>query len=153
MKKIIILTIITLNVVACNQEQHHDDHKGNHDKKHNMKQSKKMDSSLSLKEIMQDLAIQLERLQHGILYNNRYMVKTAAYGIAHHPAPKDGIKPYLRKNAAKVKSKIPAIDKKLHGAAKILINNVDNLSFIQMQKNYNNIAQSCVSCHNMFRDL
>lgn len=61
-------------------------------------------SDYNLVQIMHDLAFQLNRIEFGILTNNRYMVEAGARAITSHPVPKGGLKPYLRKNAEDIKA-------------------------------------------------
>lgn len=109
-------------------------------------------SDLTLLQVMQDLAFQLNRIQSGILTNNRYMIKQGALGIADHPAPKGGIKPYIKKNAEQIKTMVPAMDKQVHKTAVEMAEVADTASMLDLQKKADTIVTGCVSCHNLFRD-
>ncbi len=62
---------------------------------------------LTLMQVMHDLASNLNRIQWGIMTNNRYMVEQGAAGISSQPMPKGGLKPYIKKNADMIKGAVP----------------------------------------------
>jgi len=109
-------------------------------------------SDLTLLQVMQDLAFQLSRIQYGILTNNRYMIKQGAMSIANHPAPKGGIKPYVKKNAEQIKSAVPVMDKQVHQTSLHMAEAADTATMSDIQKMADTIVSGCVSCHNLFRD-
>ena len=102
--------------------------------------------------IMRDLARQIDRINTGLFTNNRYMIQQGAEAIAHHPIPKGGIKPYLRKNVDQVKAKIPIIDKNLHQTAIIISKKAKTASIRELHDLTVNMTRACVRCHNLFRD-
>jgi len=63
-------------------------------------------SSFTLREVMQHLSASQQQIQTGLLMNNRLMIKVGAAAIQDHPMPKGGIKPYIKKNHAALKSTI-----------------------------------------------
>ena len=109
-------------------------------------------SQYTMMQVMHDLAYQLNRIQFGILTNNRHMIKEGAKSIARHPKPKGGLKPYLRKNAGAVKDAIPEMDRQVHLTAKKMAEAAGSESIARLQRMANTIAEGCVGCHDMFRD-
>ncbi|MDH5681238.1 MAG: hypothetical protein OEZ36_06610 [Spirochaetota bacterium] len=102
--------------------------------------------------IMRDLARQIDRINTGLFTNNRYMIQKGAEAIAHHPIPKGGIKPYLRKNVDKVKTEIPIIDKNLHQTAIIISKKAKTASIRELHDLTVKMTSACVRCHQLFRD-
>ena len=109
-------------------------------------------SDYTLVQIMHDLAFQLNRIEFGILTNNRYMIEAGAKAITSHPAPKGGLKPYLRKNADDIKAMAPSIDEDVHNAALKLAEVAKTATMMEIQDKANAITQSCIGCHEMFRN-
>jgi hypothetical protein len=110
-------------------------------------------SDYNLVQIMHDLAFQLNRIEFGILTNNRYMIEAGARAITSHPVPKGGLKPYLRKNAEDIKAMAPSIDEDVHNAALEIAKNAKTASMTELQDKANGITQSCIGCHEMFRNI
>lgn len=158
-KKLFIGILITLLVIglACTNKGKQSIEKVNQstqNTKHLQEviEKKAKQPDLSLKEIMLDLAFQINRIEYGILTNNRYMIEQGAKAIANHPIPKGGIKPYLRKNMNMIKLKIPEMDKNIHQTAIKISESVQTLTMLEVQKMTDTIMKSCVTCHNHFRD-
>lgn len=112
----------------------------------------KKESDLTMMQVMQDLALQLHRVEFGIMTQNRRMIEEGANAIANHPMPKGGIKPYLRKNAEQVKAVIPAMDATIHGTATDMASHAAVAPMKDLQALYSVMAENCVSCHSVFRD-
>jgi len=110
-------------------------------------------SDYNLVQIMHDLAFQLNRIEFGILSNNRYMIEAGARSITSHPAPKGGLKPYLKKNAEDIKAVAPSIDEDVHNAALKIAQEAKTASMTELQDKANGITQSCIGCHEMFRNV
>lgn len=112
----------------------------------------KKESDLTMMQVMHDLAFQLNRVEFGIMTQNRRMIEEGANAIANHPMPKGGIKPYLKKNAEQVKAVIPAMDANIHGTATDIASHSAVAPMKDLQALYNVMAENCVSCHSVFRD-
>ncbi|MBI3580969.1 MAG: cytochrome c [Nitrospinae bacterium] len=110
-------------------------------------------SDYNLVQIMHDLSFQLNRIEFGILTNNRYMIEAGARAITSHPVPKGGLKPYLKKNAADIKAAAPSIDEDIHKAALEIAKNAKTASMAELQDKANGITKSCIGCHEMFRNV
>lgn len=112
----------------------------------------KKESDLTMMQVMHDLAFQLNRVEFGIMTQNRRMIEEGANAIANHPMPKGGIKPYLKKNADQIKAVIPAMDATIHGTATEIASHAAVAPMKDLQALYNVMAENCVSCHTVFRD-
>lgn len=112
----------------------------------------KKESDLTMMQVMHDLAFQLNRVEFGIMTQNRRMIEEGANAIATHPMPKGGIKPYLKKNAEQIKAVIPAMDATIHGTATDMASHAAVAPMKDLQALYNVMAENCVSCHTVFRD-
>ncbi|MBF0292119.1 MAG: hypothetical protein HQK86_08185 [Nitrospinae bacterium] len=112
----------------------------------------KKESDLTMMQVMHDLAFQLNRVEFGIMTQNRRMIEEGANAIANHPMPKGGIKPYLKKNAEQIKAVIPAMDATIHGTATDMASHAAVAPMKDLQALYNVMAENCVSCHTVFRD-
>ncbi len=112
----------------------------------------KKESDLTMIQVMHDLAFQLQRVQFGIMTQNRRMIEEGATAIANHPMPKGGIKPYLKKNQDQVKAVIPAMDATIHGSATEMAHNASVAPMKDLQGLYNVMAENCANCHSVFRD-
>lgn len=112
----------------------------------------KKESELTMMQVMHDLAFQLNRVEFGIMTQNRRMIEEGASAIANHPMPKGGIKPYLKKNAEQIKAVIPAMDANIHGTATQIAKNAAAAPMKDLQALYSVMSENCVSCHSVFRD-
>jgi hypothetical protein len=112
----------------------------------------KKESDLTMMQVMHDLAFQLNRVEFGIMTQNRRMIEEGANAIATHPMPKGGIKPYLKKNQDQVKAVIPAMDATIHGSAADIASHASVAPMKDLQALYSVMAENCVSCHSVFRD-
>lgn len=110
------------------------------------------ESEFTLKEVMEDLAVNLSRIEYGILANNRLMIKEGAKGIAHHPNPKGGLKPYIKKDIKGKMKLITKMDKLVHDTAVETAKGADSEPMLKLQAKVDKLAKGCVSCHNVFRD-
>lgn len=107
---------------------------------------------LNLMQVMHDLAANLNRIQWGIMTNNRYMVEQGAAAIASHPMPKGGLKPYIKKNADMIKDAVPVYDELVHKTAAQMKEQAAAASMQDLQKMAATIGEGCVSCHDVFRN-
>ncbi len=107
---------------------------------------------LTLMQVMHDLASNLNRIQWGIMTNNRYMVEQGAAGISSHPMPKGGLKPYIKKNADMIKDTIPVFDEQVHTTASEMKEKAAIATMLELQKMANTIGEGCVNCHDVFRN-
>jgi hypothetical protein len=110
------------------------------------------ESNFTLKEVMQHLAAAEQEIQTGLLMNNRLMVKKGAKAIAHHPMPKGGIKPYLKKNHQEFTKVVKTMDKNVHQSAVEMAKVADTASMLDLQALNNKMTSGCIGCHNVFRD-
>jgi len=78
---------------------------------------------------------------------------TPAAAIASHPMPKGGLKPYVKKNAEMIKDVVPEYDRLIHKTAVQMKEQAGNASMRDLQGMANKIAEGCVSCHDLFRNL
>jgi len=109
-------------------------------------------SNFTLLEVMQHLAASEQQIQTGLLMNNRLMVKKGAMAIAHHPMPKGGIKPYIKKNHDELKGTIKTMDSLVHDSAVELVKQADTASMLELNELNAKMVKGCISCHNVFRD-
>lgn len=107
---------------------------------------------LNLMQVMHDLAANLNRIQWGIMTNNRYMVEQGAAGISSHPMPKGGLKPYIKKNADMIKDAVPVYDELVHKTAVQIKEQSATASMQELQKMAATIGEGCVNCHDVFRN-
>lgn len=112
----------------------------------------KQQSDLTMIQVMQDLALQMNRIQFGIMTQNRTMIAEGAMAVANHPMPKGGLKPYLKKNKDQLQAVIPAMDATIHGSAVDMAHHAAVAPMKDIQTLYNVMAENCVSCHDVFRD-
>ena len=109
-------------------------------------------ADLTLIQVMHDLGSNLNRIQWGIMTNNRYMVEQGAAGIASHPMPKGGLKPYIKKNAGMIKDAVPVYDEMVHSTADQIKAGAATASMLDLQKMAATIGEGCVGCHEVFRN-
>ena len=129
------------------------DQQGGHEHNHGAPgMAAKKESDLTMIQVMQDLAFQLQRIQFGIMTQNRRMIEEGATAIANHPMPKGGVKPYLKKNQDQVKAVIPAMDATIHGTATEMAHHASVAPMKDLQGLYSVMAENCANCHSVFRD-
>ncbi len=109
-------------------------------------------AGLTLMQVMHDLAANLNRIQWGIMTNNRYMVEQGAAAIASHPMPHGGLKPYIKKNADMIKDTIPVYDEQVHTTAAEMKEKATTATMLELQKMAATIGDGCVNCHDVFRN-
>ena len=109
-------------------------------------------ADLTLMHVMHDLGANLNRIHWGIMTNNRYMVEQGAAGIASHPMPKGGLKPYIKKNADMIKDAVPVYDEMVHKTADEIKEKAATASMLELQKMAATIGEGCVNCHDVFRN-
>ena len=109
-------------------------------------------SDFTLKQVMQPLGASQNQLHLGLLSNNRLMIGKGAHAIAHHPMPKGGLKPYIKKNQKALMPTIKAMDTIVHDTAIELAKKADTAPLADLQKLNDRMVQGCISCHHMFRD-
>ena len=119
---------------------------------HDQHASHAASSGLTMKQVMGDLAANLGRVQQGLVSGNRYMIEQGAEAIAVHPAPDGGIKPYVKKNADKIKETVPAMDKAVHQTAAALAEKAMSAPMEELADMTAMITGGCVGCHALFRD-
>lgn len=144
----IFLAIAITGISAGAAEHSHDS--ANH--MHNAPDKNQKAVEFTLKEVMQDLAASIDRINSGILTNNRLMIMEGAHGIAHHPNPKGGLDPYIKKNADIVKKVAPEMDKQVHDTALEVANSATTATMKELQTKSAKILRGCVGCHDVFRD-
>ena len=94
-----------------------------------------------------------ESLNNDVLvFGGTVMIEEGAKVIALHPKPAGGIKPYLTKNAEKVKAQIPELDKRIHVVAGEVADLAKTAPINELATKVNSIVDACVACHAMFRD-
>lgn len=151
MKKIALVFTALVMAFTCSAASgqdvpHH------HGDEHIKKVMGKEGSEYNLMQVMHDLAAQMNRVQFGLYTNNRLMIEKGAHAIAFHPAPKGGIKPYLRKNAESIKEVIPDLDMKIHKTAREMAETASTATMADLTEKAKIIMTACVDCHDMFRD-
>lgn len=109
-------------------------------------------AGLTLIQVMHDLGSNLNRIQWGIMTNNRYMVEQGAAGIAAHPMPQGGLNPYIKKNADMIKDAVPVYDELVHKTAGQMKEKAATASMHDLQKMAASIGEGCVGCHEVFRN-
>lgn len=109
-------------------------------------------ADLNLMQVMHDLGSNLNRIQWGIMTNNRYMVEQGAAGIASHPMPKGGLKPYIKKNADMIKDAVPVYDEQVHKTAVQMKEQSTTATMLELQKMAATMGEGCVNCHDVFRN-
>lgn len=109
-------------------------------------------SDHTLRQVMQHLGAATQQIQLGLLMNNRLMIQEGAKAIAHHPAPKGGIAPYIKKNHEKLKPIIKEMDARVHDTALQMAEQSATGSMIELEALSDKMVLGCISCHNVFRD-
>ena len=110
------------------------------------------ESAHSLKTVMQALALAEQQIQVGLLTNNRLMIGQGAKAIAHHPRPKGGIEPYIKKHQDKLAETIQAMDKRVHGSAVAIFKGSGSATMLELQRLNDEMVRGCIQCHDLFRD-
>lgn len=151
MKKNLSLILLTAVLAFYATPATAEDNQSEHAKKV-MAHNHKGQSEFTLIQVMHDLAYQLSRIQFGLLTSNRLMIKEGAKGIANHPAPKGGIKPYIKRNAEAIKEVIPEMDKIVHQTSIKIAKIAETADMLELQKLETEILSGCIGCHDMFRD-
>ncbi len=105
----------------------------------------------TLHQVMLDLALSMTRIEIGILTENRHMIRKGALAIANHPAPRGGIKKYLRRNKDQLEKDMFELDQKIHKAALRLSKKAQNAPMKELGEIHAGIFISCVGCHDVFR--
>lgn len=141
-----LIMTFTYSGASGQDAQHH------HGDEHIKKVMGKEGSEYNMTQVMHDLAAQMNRVQFGLYTNNRLMIEKGAHAIAFHPAPKGGIKPYLKKNAESIKEVIPELDMKIHKTAKHMAETASTATMADLTEMAKTIMTACVDCHDMFRD-
>ena len=109
-------------------------------------------SDHTLREVMQQLGTSVQQIQAGLLSNNRLLIATGAKGIAHHPAPKGGLAPYIKKNHKLLMPTIKKMDAQVHSTAVQMFKTSKTASMAELQALSNTMISGCISCHAIFRD-
>jgi hypothetical protein len=110
------------------------------------------ESPHDLKTVMQALALAEQQIQVGLLTNNRLLIAQGAKGVAHHPRPKGGIAPYIKKHQDKLAETIQLMDKRVHGSAVAIFKGSATASMLELQTLNDELVRGCIQCHDLFRD-
>lgn len=121
------------------------------DDAHNHGTEPKAMSDLTLKQVMQGIQGDLGRIVYGVSVDNMHLVAQGARGIAHHPMPKGGMKPYITKNADKLPAMIPKMDEMVHQSAVKIAKAADEGDREAVVDHLSTMVKGCVACHQMFR--
>lgn len=113
---------------------------------------KKAESPYTLREVMQHLGVATQELQTGLLMNNRLMIERGALGVADHPAPKGGIKPYIKKSTQGLEATIKQMDKQVHDTAVEMAAKASTAKMLELAELNQRMITGCIGCHNAFRD-
>jgi esterase/lipase len=105
----------------------------------------------TLRQVMLDLALSMNRIEIGILTKNRHMIRSGALAISNHPAPRGGIKKYLKRNRELLEKDMSKLDRKIHKAALKLSKKAENASMSELAEIHAGIFVACVGCHEVFR--
>ncbi len=109
-------------------------------------------SNFTLKEVMQHLGAAQSQLHLGLLSHNRLMIANGAKAIAHHPMPKGGLKPYIKKNHQQLMPTIKEMDQRVHSTAVEIFKRSDRATMVELQALNDRMVVGCLSCHELFRD-
>ncbi len=109
-------------------------------------------SNYTLIQVMQHLSASQQQIQHGLLLNNRLMIAQGAKAIAHHPSPKGGIAPYIKRNHAALEATIQVMDEQVHKSAVMLFKKSATAPMLELQALNHQMVIGCMTCHNAFRD-
>ena len=112
----------------------------------------KQKSDMTYKELMQIMGRSSSMIHHGILMQNRQMVKDGAYEIAHHKAPNH--KPWLimeKFQYQAFKDTLVEFDNRLHQIADAIIKVVDEKDWTKTQKAFHELTLTCIACHNTWK--
>ena len=151
-KTLIVLTLAFTMIISGKTSMAAEHQHNSAEHMHNAPSGDKKTLEFNLKEVMQDLAASIDRIQTGILTNNRLMIMEGAHGIAHHPNPKGGLAPYIKKNVDAVKKVAPEMDKQVHDTSLELADSATTASMKELQTKTAKILRGCVGCHDVFRD-
>ncbi|MEQ9501640.1 MAG: hypothetical protein RIT81_32515 [Deltaproteobacteria bacterium] len=110
------------------------------------------EAGYTLKHVMQHLDAAETELHRGLLMNNRLMIERGARAIADHPAPKGGLKPYIKKNHTKLMPTIASMDKQVHNTAKEIADQAQTAPILELHQLQTKMTNGCIGCHNLFRD-
>lgn len=113
---------------------------------------KKAESPYTLREVMQHLGVATQELQTGLLMNNRLMIERGALGVADHPAPKGGIKPYIKKSTQGLEATIKQMDKQVHDTAVEIAAKAPKAKMLELAELNQRMVTGCIGCHDAFRD-
>ncbi len=108
-------------------------------------------SDQTLKQVMQGIQSNLDRLVYGITVENPALIREGALGIADHPMPKGGLKPYIKKNPEKLGEMVPAMEEAVHQSALHIVKSIDAGNTRAVVEHLSTMLKGCVSCHQVFR--
>lgn len=108
-------------------------------------------SDQTLKQVMQGIQGDLSRIVYGVSVDNMHLVAQGARGIAHHPMPKGGMKPYITKNADKLPAMIPKMDEMVHQSAVKIAAAAGAGDRDAVVSHLSTMIKGCVACHQTFR--
>ena len=121
------------------------------DDAHSHGMGQKAMSDQTLKQVMQGIQGDLSRIVYGVSVDNMHLVAQGARGIAHHPMPKGGMKPYITKNADKLPAMIPKMDEMVHQSAVKIAGAADAGDRDAVVDHLSTMIKGCVACHQTFR--
>jgi len=104
----------------------------------------------TLKSVMQDLGKAMDKLNHGIFYEDFEEIEKAAYSLANHPKPKTQL-PIVIKTLNVRMLKFKGFDSKVHDSATDIVELAKKKNMSGILKKHKVIMNNCVACHSNFR--
>ncbi|MGY5850645.1 hypothetical protein [Salegentibacter sp. F14] len=114
--------------------------------------NKQLTSSEKLLPIMSQLMVDMNRINEGVFMENYPMIDSAAYRIANHAEIDPNQKQIIKKNLGKSMEEFARIDKAVHDRAVSISKAAKQKNMGEILSEYHILQNSCVNCHNQFRD-
>jgi nickel/cobalt transporter (NicO) family protein len=113
----------------------------------------KQKSDMTYKQMMQRMGEAYNMMQRGIINQNKELVKTGAWMIDNHPAPKE--KPWSivkKENRKDFKQSLLTFNELLHESASKINNSLKQDDWFEINKEVHNLSNHCILCHSMWKE-
>ncbi len=104
----------------------------------------------TIKQIMQQLERSMQKLHHGIFYEDYATIKQAAKEIAEHPKPTGELTKIVTTLGFKM-FQFKKFDSKVHDPASEIIHLTNKKDLTTIMQKQQQIMQNCMACHLQFR--
>lgn len=102
--------------------------------------------------MMQELGRQMGRLTEGIMADDMVLVASSAISIAEHPKPPMSERIRIVSELGTDATAFRAIDRDVHDTAMAIHTAAKEGDRMVVTKKFHNLVNSCLACHNRFRD-